>query len=123
MWMVSKDQTIGGLILLICVIIGFLYVLTLFYPQWLSTVGVNTEGDDVKADIRFWVVATPVLFAFVAILAIGAWIGYTMLTTPPPKPIEDLTTEVEEKKEEPPPPEKAEEEKKPERKRKEDKQA
>ena len=31
---------------------------------------------------------------------IGAWIGWTMATTPPPKPIEEITTEMEEKKEE-----------------------
>ena len=41
------------------------------------------------------------LSRFVAILAIGAWIGWTMATTPPPKPIEEITTEMEEKKEEP----------------------
>jgi predicted DNA-binding transcriptional regulator len=28
-------------------------------------------------------------------MAIGAWIGYTMLTTPPPKPIEEITAETE----------------------------
>jgi len=33
--------------------------------------------------------------AFIAILAIGAWIGFTMATTPPPKPIEEIATEVE----------------------------
>ncbi len=59
---------------------------------------------------------------FVAILAIGAWIGWTMATTPPPKPIEEITTEIEEKKEEPKPeevaPETSAEEKKPEKKRK-----
>ena len=41
-----------------------------------------------------------VSIAFIAILAIGAWIGWTMATTPPPKPIEEITTEIEEKKEE-----------------------
>jgi predicted DNA-binding transcriptional regulator len=34
-----------------------------------------------------------VLIAFIAVLAIGAWIGYTMTTTPPPKPIEEITAE------------------------------
>jgi predicted DNA-binding transcriptional regulator len=34
-------------------------------------------------------------------LAIGAWIGWTMATTPAPKSIEEITTETEEKKEEP----------------------
>jgi len=74
-------------------------------------------------DVRFWVVAIPVLVAFVGIMAIGAWIGWTMATTPPPKPIEEITSEMEEKKEEPPAPkEEPVEEKKPERKRKEEKQ-
>jgi len=30
------------------------------------------------------------------ILGIGAWIGWTMATTPPPKPIEELEKEIEE---------------------------
>jgi len=92
--MVSKDQAIGGVIFVICVVIAVLYVVTLFYPQWLTFLvsDVNT--------IQFWVVAIPVLIAFVAVMAIGAWIGWTMATTPPPKPIEEITAEIEEKKEE-----------------------
>jgi predicted DNA-binding transcriptional regulator len=39
-----------------------------------------------------------VAIAFVAILAIGAWIGWTMATTPPPKPIEEIITETENEK-------------------------
>jgi len=30
------------------------------------------------------------------ILGIGAWIGWTMATTPPPKPIEEIEKELEE---------------------------
>jgi predicted DNA-binding transcriptional regulator len=45
--------------------------------------------------VQFWLIATPVLIGFIAILAIGAWIGYTMATTPPPKPIEELNTTTE----------------------------
>jgi predicted DNA-binding transcriptional regulator len=33
--------------------------------------------------------------AFIAILGIGGWIGYTMATTPPPKPIAEIATAVE----------------------------
>ena len=36
------------------------------------------------------------LIAFLAIMFIGAWIGWIMATTPPPKPIEEL--KLEEKK-------------------------
>jgi predicted DNA-binding transcriptional regulator len=38
-------------------------------------------------------IAVPVFVAFVAILFIGAWIGFTMATTQPPKPIEEITTD------------------------------
>jgi H+/Cl- antiporter ClcA len=114
--MASKDQAIGGVICLVCVLVAVFYVLTLFVPNWLSWIGVNYIFD------QFWLIAIPVLVAFVAILAIGAWIGWTMATTPPPKPIEEITTEIEEKKEEPKPeeaaPEPSAEEKKPEKKRK-----
>jgi len=51
--------------------------------------------------VRLDAVLVLVSIAFIAILAIGAWIGWTMATTPPPKPIEEITTEIEDKKEEP----------------------
>ena len=93
--MVSKDQAIGGVICLVCVLVAVFYVISLFVPAWLEAIGVNFEFS------QFWLIAIPVLVGFVAILAIGAWIGWTMATTPPPKPIEEITTEMEEKKEEP----------------------
>jgi len=98
--MVSKDQAIGWLIFLVCVVVMVGYVVVLFgYEQIvkpllkpLINLTWSTSG------VQFWLVAIPVLIAFVAILAIGAWIGWTMATTPPPKPIEEF--EVEEKPEE-----------------------
>jgi predicted DNA-binding transcriptional regulator len=123
--MVSKDQTIGGVIFLLCVIIGIIYVLTLFMPSWFEVFGVTV----VESNVQFWVVAIPVFIGFIAIMGIGAWIGWTMATTPPPKPIEEIATETTEEKtetktveEQPSEPVAAEEEKKPERKRKTEKQ-
>jgi predicted DNA-binding transcriptional regulator len=81
----SKDQAIGLLIFTACVVVAILYTVGLFLPIF--------EG------FRFWIVAIPVFIGFVAILAIGAWIGWTMATTPPPKPIEEITSEIEEKAE------------------------
>lgn len=101
--MVSKDQAIGGIIFIVCVIVAILYVILLFGADWI--------GWDANA-VRFWVVAVPVFIAFIAVMGIGAWIGWTMATTPPPKPIEEITSEMEEKEKAP---EKAEEEKKPEK--------
>src|SRR4030066_34518 len=96
--MVSKDQAIGGVICLVCVLVAVLYVVGLFGYEQLVKPWLNIGS---LADVRYWLVAVPVLVAFIAILAIGAWIGWTMATTPPPKPIEEITTEMEEKKEEP----------------------
>jgi len=108
---------------LVCVVVGVLYTVTLLYPQWLNIFGVEVTW---LSNTQFWVIAVPVLIAFVAIMGIGAWIGWTMATTPPPKPIEEITSEIEKEQKEteekptaqetsaaPP-----EEEKKPEKKRK-----
>jgi len=92
----SKDQAIGGLIFIVCVVVIIGYIAALFFPtQVADLIGLKIR-DAYHAII--WLVAIPVLIAFVAILGIGAWIGWTMATTPPPKPIEEI--EAEEKKEE-----------------------
>jgi len=91
-YMVSKDQAIGGVIFIVCVLLAILYVVTLFYPQWIIGLGWAKSA----SAIQFWVVAVPVFIAFVAVMLIGAWIGWTMATTPPPKPIEEITKEIEE---------------------------
>ena len=103
--MVSKDQSIGGAILAVCVIVALLYIVTLFYPTWIHAIGLVSNSADSLQNVRFWVIAVPVFVAFVAIMFIGAWIGWTMATTPTPKPIEEITTEIEDKKEEPKAPE------------------
>jgi H+/gluconate symporter-like permease len=90
----SKDQMIGGLIFVVCVIVIIGYIVGMFFYPYVKP-AINL-GDE--AFVQKWLVAIPVLVAFVAVLGIGAWIGWTMATTPPPKPIEEI--EAEEKKEE-----------------------
>jgi predicted DNA-binding transcriptional regulator len=73
---VSKDQTLGAVILV------------------LSLVGIVVYG------VLIWYFTIPVLeiTAFVAVagvLAILAWIGYTLATTPPPQPIEEIEKELQ----------------------------
>ncbi|MCX8177770.1 MAG: hypothetical protein N3F10_05695 [Candidatus Bathyarchaeota archaeon] len=96
--MVSKDQSIGGLIFIVCIALAIFYVVTLFHPSWMVDLGWAKDA----STVQFWIVAVPVFLAFVAVMFIGAWIGWTMATTPPPKPIEEITKELEEeeKKEE-----------------------
>ncbi|MFQ5758832.1 MAG: transcriptional regulator [Candidatus Bathyarchaeia archaeon] len=95
--MVSKDQAIGWLICLVCVVVMIGYVVTLFGYEQIVKPLLNLPWS--TGGVQFWLVAIPVLIAFIAILAIGAWIGWTMATTPPPKPIEEIETEIEEKEE------------------------
>jgi predicted DNA-binding transcriptional regulator len=92
--MVSKDQAIGGLIFLVCAIVIVGYLATLILPSWLTNLGLNISD----SDVRFWLIAVPVVIAFIAVLCIGAWIGWTMATTPPPKPIEEIEAEEKEEK-------------------------
>ena len=84
--MVSKDQGIGGAILAVCVIVIAGYLILVVDPGLFSLNAAN---------VRLYAVLVLVSVAFIVILAIGGWIGYTMATTPPPKPIEEITTETE----------------------------
>ena len=95
--MVSKDQSIGALICLVCVVVAFAYIVFLFYPpatlalgDWLQAMGWTGVTNYI---VRLWLVAIPVVIAFVVVLVIGAWIGWTMATTPPPRPIEEIEAE------------------------------
>jgi predicted DNA-binding transcriptional regulator len=82
----TKDQALGGLICTICLTIAIAYTTALFWPALEA--------------IRLWLIAIPVFIAFTAVLGIGAWIGWTMATTPLPKPIENIQVEeTEEQKE------------------------
>lgn len=103
--MVSKDQAIGWVIFLVCAIIAVVYLIALILPgEMIQMLNLTIATET----LRLYLVAVPVLIAFIAILAIGAWIGWTMATTPPPKPIEEIEAEMEAEAEE----EKAEEEEK-----------
>jgi len=76
---VSKDKSLGALICGVCVVMAIAYTVALLWPALEA--------------VRLWLVAIPVLVAFVAMLGIGAWIGWTMATTPSPKPIEETRLE------------------------------
>lgn len=77
--MTSKDQAVGWVIFLVCMIIAIGYLL----------------GYTFFSCLRQWLIAIPVILAFLLVLAIGGWIGWTMATTPPPKPIEEIESDEE----------------------------
>ena len=81
--MASKDQMMGAGILVVSIVIIILYLYWLFFTPY-----------------AWWAIVVPTLIIVLAVLGIAAWIGYTMATTPPPKPLEEIPElkETEEKK-------------------------
>ena len=74
----SRDQVIGALILAASVIGIIVYGWILFFTEW-TILLLQLTG----------------FVAVAAVLGILAWIGYTLATTPPPKPIEEIEKELE----------------------------
>ncbi|MCD6260779.1 MAG: transcriptional regulator [Thaumarchaeota archaeon] len=74
----SRDQVIGALILVASVIGIIVYGWILFFTEW-TILLLQITG----------------FVAVAAVLGILAWIGYTLATTPPPKPIEEVEKELE----------------------------
>jgi hypothetical protein len=68
---VNKDQSYGGLIFVVSVLVFLGYIVALTNSVW-----------------RPWVLGAPVVLAVLGVLGITGWIGWTMLTTPPPAPLE-----------------------------------
>ena len=92
--MASKDQAMGAGILAIAIVIIVVYIYWLFGPY--------TDWYFLDYNIRTWALIIPILVMVLAVLLIAAWIGYTMATTPPPKPLEEIPelSETADKKEE-----------------------
>ena len=74
-----SDKVIGGLLLIVSIIViiayGYLVFLTDYALLLLKLTG---------------------FIAVAGVFGILAWIGYTLATTPPPKPIEEIEKEIEE---------------------------
>ena len=67
----NKDQSYGGLIFVVSVLVFIGYIVGLTNTDW-----------------RPWILGAPVVIAVLGVLGITGWIGWTMLTTPPPAPLE-----------------------------------
>ena len=74
----NKDQLIGGALLVTSIIVIIVYGWLVFFTQWWELV-LKLTG----------------FIAIAAVFGILGWIGYTLATTPPPKPIEEIEKELE----------------------------
>ena len=82
----NKDQAYGAVVLVISLVMAAVYLASLFapylaLPSWLA----------------WWAIALPVILAVLALLTICMWIGWVMLTTPPPEFEEPVSKPVESK--------------------------
>jgi predicted DNA-binding transcriptional regulator len=75
----NKDKIIGLLILIVSILGIIIYAWLIFFISPIIVIQIT------------------LFIAVSAILAILSWIGYTLATTPPPKPIEEIEKELEEK--------------------------
>jgi len=106
----TRDQAIGAAIFIVCllILIGYLADMVIMAVSrmqlsWIASFLNLLGAKNVNPFwVLIWLIAVPVAIAVCAVMAIGAWIGWTMATTPPPAPIEELEEELkeEEKKEE-----------------------
>lgn len=99
----SKDKLIGVIILLLAIVIGVVYTLMGPVDYWLKKTAQDVAAT--MGPIAFlyditgfnWEVAIilPLWLVVILVCIIAAWIGVSMITTPPPVPLDELQEELE----------------------------
>ncbi len=84
----NKDQVLGTLILLVCLTIAVGYFGFVALPEVVKIILPWLPWS--PSEIRFGAIAAAALVAVLAFMFVGAWIGWTMATNPPPKLIKEL---------------------------------
>ena len=74
----GRDQVVGALLMVLSVAVIIVYGWMVFFTEW-SLFLLQITG----------------FIAVLGVFGILAWIGYTLATTPPPKPIEEIEKELE----------------------------
>lgn len=99
----AKDKIIGLLIMLVGVIIAIVYTLGSVVDLYMETLGGVDGGFEVPfltnlfgVDLFSWrlFVVAPLWLLVILVCIIAIWIGYSMLTTPAPVPLEELEEEL-----------------------------
>ncbi len=98
---IRKDKIIGLIVMILGAAIGILYVLGsivdyLMVEVWDYPLGFDITTSWLGFDAFKWqffvVVPMCIIVALIAVIAV--WIGYSMLTTPAPVPLEELEQEL-----------------------------
>ena len=99
----AKDKVIGAIVIIVGLGIAVLYTMGSIVDLFMMSVwgGSNPNGLDLTSswlgiDLFSWdlFVVLPIWLLVVLIAIIAIWIGYSMLTTPAPVPLEELEEEL-----------------------------
>ena len=82
-----SDRVIGVGLVIISILVILVYFWLLFKPPDWTILGLS---------ITDFLIRLTVMVGVLGVFGILAWIGYTLATTPPPKPIEEIEKEIEE---------------------------
>jgi hypothetical protein len=92
----GKDKAFGFTILLLGVLMIIFYIfwgpLSLIYDLTGNLSGLSGLFSVLKWQ---WALMVPIFLGVVLFGLLAAWIGYSMITTPPPVPLEELEEELE----------------------------
>jgi hypothetical protein len=101
----AKDKIYGLIILVVGIVIAILYTfmvpVDLYMSEgvWLDAATNPNPGFFIAGlpDVFNWRwgLALPIYLIVIVICLIAVWIGYSMVTTPPPVPLEELEEELE----------------------------
>ena len=103
----GKEKILGALIFIVAFLVLIYYTWALVLLEngltgpgltaWVESL-VGTEGilHDIFLPDSMFLIILPIWAAAVLIMVIAMWIGWTMLTTPAPEPLEDFDFDEEE---------------------------
>ncbi len=96
----AKDKIIGAIVMLLGILIAVVYTMGSILDLWFGTLCGNPNWDVALRlfeidwlDWRLFAVL-PLWIMVLLIAIIAVWIGYSMLTTPAPVPLEELEEEL-----------------------------
>ena len=99
----TKDKIIGAVIMILAILLIIVYtvigpidlLLTSDLPalDWFD--GITAWLRNINGFNWKWAMMLPMFMVVFLISVIAAWIGFSMLTTPPPVPLEELEEELE----------------------------
>jgi hypothetical protein len=96
----AKDKVIGALVIILGLAIAVIYTMGSIIDLLFDTIWANPNWDNWSnifgidwLDWKLFTVA-PIWLLVILISIIAIWIGYSMLTTPAPVPLEELEEEL-----------------------------